>query len=33
MKNGPDLDRTSVDSNKRIITKKVEENWYIQKTK
>ena len=26
MKNGPDIDRTSVDSHKRIITKKVEEN-------
>lgn len=26
MKNGPDIDRTSVDSNKRVITKKVQEN-------
>jgi hypothetical protein len=33
MKNEPNIDRTSIDSHKRVITKKVQENWYIQKTK
>jgi hypothetical protein len=33
MKYHPDMDRSSTDSHKRVTTKKVEENWYIQKTK
>jgi hypothetical protein len=27
------MDRTSVDSHERVVTKKIEENWYIQKIK